>query len=72
MSTRTQLTELLSAYCTVSESDEDALNIDSLSLIQVIEEIETAWAIRVRPTEASLANFGTFGRVLAFVESRLP
>lgn len=72
MSIRIQLSELLSAYCTVPEADDAALPIDSLSLIQVIEEVENTWPIRVRPTDASPANFGTFGRLVAFVESRLP
>ncbi|MFO0662799.1 MAG: acyl carrier protein [Polyangiaceae bacterium] len=70
MSTETKVRDLLCAYCTVPEQAGATLEIDSLSLIQLVEELEVAFDIRVLPSEASPANFGTVERLVAFVEGK--
>lgn len=67
---RPKIVELLSAYCTVSNDDEAPLEIDSLSLIQLVEELEISFDLRVLPSEAVPANFGTVSRMVAFVRGK--
>lgn len=72
MSERSKIVELLGAYCTVPQDDDTALELDSLSLIQLVEELEVAFAVRVLASEASPANFGSIGHIVAFVRGKRP
>ena len=70
MNKREKIVELVSAYCTIPESDDVELALDSLSLIQLVEELEVAFDIRVLPSEAGPASFGSIGRIVVFVERK--
>ena len=67
---RAKIVELLGAYCTVPSDDEAPLEIDSLSLIQLVEELEIAFDLRVLPSEATPAHFGAIAKVVAFVRGK--
>lgn len=67
---RAKIVELLGAYCTVPSDDEAPLEIDSLSLIQFVEELEIAFDLRVLPSEATPAHFGSVAKVMAYVRGK--
>lgn len=70
MSNREKIVELVSAYCTIPATDATALELDSLSLIQLVEDLEVAFDIRVLPSEAAPQHFGSVERMVAFVEGK--
>lgn len=70
MDVREKIVELLSAYCAVPNAPDAPLEIDSLSLLQLIEELEVAFGFSVRASEATSENFGSLTRIVAFVESK--
>ena len=67
---RPKILELVGAYCTIPATDDAPLDVDSLSLIQLVEELEIAFDLRVLPSEASPENFGSVARILAFVGAK--
>lgn len=70
MDVRGRISELLGAYCAVPADDAATLQLDSLSLLQLIEELELAFDLRVRASEATPEHFGSLARIVAFVEGR--
>lgn len=46
---------------------DDGLCLDSINLLNLIGEIEQGLGVRIHEDQVSPANFGTIGRLLAFV-----
>ncbi len=61
---------LVASHAEVPPGDDEALALDSLTLISVIEAVEEKFGVRVGPRDAIPANFGSISRIALFVESR--
>ena len=44
--------------------------LDSFSMIELVSFLEKEAGIRIRPTELTLDNFDSIGRMLSFLEDR--
>ncbi|MCA9728098.1 MAG: acyl carrier protein [Candidatus Eisenbacteria bacterium] len=68
------LSELLARPIDESEDDETPLRelgLSSLRMIQLIDDLETAFSIRVQDREVTGANFGTLATLIAFVGGKI-
>ena len=69
MSTLSEVRELLDEYVDVG-CDDERLEVDSLTLVTLIEAVEERFDIRVRPTEAVAENFGSALAIAEFIEAK--
>ncbi len=74
---REQLLEFLTDELGLEEDDATDDNqlfstgvLDSFSMVDLIGYIEKAGGFKIKPTEVSLDNFDTIGRMIAFIEKR--
>lgn len=51
-------------------TDDEPLELDSLGVVQLVEAIEDRLGIVVSAADVVPENFGSLGRVLAFLEER--
>jgi acyl carrier protein len=49
---------------------DEGLCLDSINIMDLVTDIESALAIRIEEDDISPDNFGTVGRLLKFLESR--
>lgn len=71
MSTEARLRELVEQHVEVQGRDVP-LELSSLELVMLVEAIEDAFGLRVRAADVTPENFGTLGKMIAFVERMLP
>lgn len=64
------LKELLSAYVDVPSDALARLDLDSLSTVRFIEDLEDRFGLTVRASEATPQNFGSFAALTAFVKGK--
>ena len=67
MSTEARLRELIEQHGEVAGPDEP-LQLQSLELVMLVEAIEDAFGLRVAAADVSPQNFGTLGRMVAYVD----
>lgn len=67
MSTEAKLRELVEQHVEVVDRDEP-LQLKSLELVMLVEAIEDAFGLRVAAADVTPENFGTLGRMVAYVD----
>ena len=70
MSTRDRVRALLAEVADAPATDAAPLTIDSLGLVQLVESLEDAFAMRVAAKEVTRENFGSVDTIVAFVETK--
>jgi acyl carrier protein len=53
------------------DGDDKPLELDSLTLVQLVEALEEEFDLRVRPSEVVPENFGSVAAMIAFVSARV-
>lgn len=71
MSARATIRELLSEHVSELPGDDDPLDLDSLTIVTVIEALEDRFGIRVAPREVTKDSFGSVASLSAFIEAKL-
>jgi len=71
MSVRATVRELVSAQTLVPESDDAPLELTSLALVTLTEELEARFSFRVFARDLTPDHFQSISRICQFVESRL-
>jgi acyl carrier protein len=51
-------------------SDDEPLELDSLSLVQLVEAVEARWGLRVAARDVIPEHWDTVARIAAYVEAR--
>ena len=68
---RAKLRSILSAYVDVPSDDDAALELDSLSVVRLIEELEDTLNITVRAADATPENFHSIAALNALIRAKL-
>jgi len=70
MSLEGDVRALVADHAVVSDDDAAPLDLDSLTLVTIVEALEDRFAIRILAREVVPANFATLAAVAAFVRAR--
>ena len=68
--TATDVRAIVAELADAPPSDDAPLELDSLTLVQLVEALEDRFAIRVAPRDVVPANFGSIAAICAYVASR--
>lgn len=67
--TEDQVRAIVESLADCPPGNGDPLDLDSLTLVQLVEELEMRFDLRVRPTQVTAEHFGTIAAVTAFVRT---
>lgn len=65
-----QLRVLLSAYVDVPEEAGAPLELDSLSMVRLIEDLEDAFGVAIRAVDATPVNFHSLESICAMLDAK--
>ena len=68
---RDRVRALLREHVTISDDDLAPMEIESFTLVVVMEDLEVAFGIRVAARDATREHFGSVAKVCAYVEGKL-
>lgn len=63
--------EVVESLTDCPEDSAAPLEVDSLTLVQIVEELEMVFDLRVRPSEVVPENFGSLAALVAYVGARV-
>ena len=63
---------LVAEHTVITDDDDAPLELDSLTLVMIVEALEDRFTIRVPAREVVPANFATLAAIAAFVRARHP
>jgi acyl carrier protein len=64
------LIDLIEAPGVPGASDDAPLDVDSLTLVSIVEALEDRFEIRISPREVVPANFASIAAIAAFIERK--
>jgi len=70
MTLEDELRALVAEHATVSPDDAAPLELDSLTLVTIVEALEDRFDLRVQAREVVPANFASLAAIAAFVRAR--
>jgi acyl carrier protein len=65
---RARVRALLAEQADVPEADDAPLDLDSLTLVLLVEAIEAELGVHVAARQVTPANFGTISAIVAFLQ----
>jgi acyl carrier protein len=68
---RARVRVLLGEHVAISDDDLAPIELDSFTLVVVIEDLEVAFGIQVAARDAKREHFGSVAQVCAYVEGKL-
>lgn len=71
MTLKDEVRTLVSEHADVG-ADEDRLDVDSLTLVTIIEALEERFDVRVAPRDAVPENFASVAAITRFLEAKRP
>jgi acyl carrier protein len=70
MMSRESVRAILADLADVPERDDAPLTMDSLALVQLVEALEDACAIRISAMDVTREHFGSIDAIVAFLEAK--
>jgi acyl carrier protein len=70
MSLESDLRALVADHAIVSADDSAPIELDSLTLVTIVEALEDEFGIRVQARDVVPSNFATLAAIVAFVRAR--
>ncbi len=70
MTLEDELRALFAEHATVPPDDAAPLELDSLTLVTIVEALEDRFALRIQAREVVPANFASLAAIAAFVRAR--
>ena len=67
-----RIRELLAAHVEPPASDDAPLTLSSFELVVLVEALEDAFGVRVRPADVTPEHFGSVARIAALVARLAP
>lgn len=65
-----EIQDIVAQYTELPDHVDAPLELDSLDVVSLVEDLEEAFGLVVRPSEVVPANFGTLLAIEAFVQAR--
>lgn len=66
-----RIREVVESLADCPEDSSAPLDVDSLTLVQIVEELEVVFDIRVRPSDVVPDNFASLAALAAYVGARI-
>ena len=65
-----QVRAVVETFADGSDDDDSALDLDSLTVVQLVEALEDEFAIRIRPRDVTAENFASVSALVGFVRTK--
>lgn len=62
--------EIMGEHMTSTPTDHELLDLDSITLIEILEEIETRCNIRIHPSDLIPEHFSTIAQMIRFFRKK--